>query len=115
MGLRVVRSDDWQWDNQDGGEGGVGTIVEVGGRDGSMNPDKTVVVVWDTGVRAKYRAGYMRKDDLRVLDTAPAGSIYSQQCCVFFLRFLNAQFVVDVLFYVFTLTFSDILTITITH
>ena len=84
MGLRVVRGDDWQWDDQDGGEGGVGTIVEVGGRGASKNPDKTVVVVWDAGVCAKYRAGYMRKDDLRVLDTAPAGSISSQQYFVFF-------------------------------
>jgi len=75
VGLRVVRGVDWQWKDQDGGEGGVGTVVEVGGHDGSSNPEKTVVVVWDTGVRAKYRAGYRGKDDLRVLDNAPAGSV----------------------------------------
>jgi len=77
VGLRVVRGDDWQWGYQDGGEGGVGTVVEVGGQGASKNPDKTVVVVWDTGVRAKYRAGYKNKDDLRVLDNAPAGSVFS--------------------------------------
>ena len=75
----MVRGDHWEWKAQDGVEGGVGTVVEVGGRDGSKNPDKTVVVVWDTGVRAKYRAGYDDKYDLRVLDSAPAGSVYSQQ------------------------------------
>ena len=79
MGLRVVRGDDWQWDDQDGGEGCVGTVVEVGGQRGSKNPDKTVVVVWDTGVRAKYRAGFDGKDDLRVLDNAQTGSVYARQ------------------------------------
>jgi len=55
----------------------VGTVVEVGGWGGSKNPDKTVVVVWDTGERAKYRAGYNGYDDLRVLDNAQTGSVYS--------------------------------------
>jgi len=77
-GMRVVRGDDWQYQDQDGGEGFVGTVVEVGGQGGSKNPDKTVVVVWDTGVRSTYRAGYERKDDLRVLDNAPAGYVSSQ-------------------------------------
>ena len=73
--MRVVRGDDWQWDDQDGGDGFVGTVVEVGGHDGSRNPQKTVVVVWDTGVRAKYHAGYDGKEDLRVVDNAPSGSV----------------------------------------
>jgi len=73
LGLRVVRGDDWQWQNQDGGEGSVGTVVEVGGQGSSKNPNNTVVVVWDSGVRANYRAGHDSKDDLRVLDNAPAG------------------------------------------
>jgi len=75
VGLRVVRGDDWQWKDQDGGEGSVGTVVEVGGQGSSKNPDNTVVVVWDTGVRANYRAGYEGKDDLRCLDNAPSGQI----------------------------------------
>jgi len=74
VGLRVVRGVDWQWQDQDGGEGFVGTVVEVGGHGNSKNPDNTAVVVWDTGVRANYRAGYEGKDDLRVLDSAPAGT-----------------------------------------
>jgi len=73
VGLRVVRGDDWQWKDQDGGEGFVGTVVEVGGQGSSKNPDNTVVVVWDSGVRANYRAGYEGKDDLRVLDNAAVG------------------------------------------
>jgi len=73
VGLRVVRGDDWKWKDQDGGEGFVGTVVEIGGQGSSKNPDNTVVVVWDSGVRGNYRAGYEDKDDLRLLDNAPAG------------------------------------------
>jgi len=73
VGLRVVRGADWSWGNQDGGEGFVGTVVEIGGHASSKNPDNTVVVVWDTGIRGNYRAGYEGKDDLRVLDNAPEG------------------------------------------
>jgi len=83
LGLRVVRGDDWDYEDQDGGEGGVGTVVEVGGQGGSKNPDKTVVVVWDTGDRAKYRAGYNGKDDLLVLDSDPTGTVSSQQYFTF--------------------------------
>ena len=67
MGMRVVRSDDRQWDNKDGGEGFVGTVV--GGQDGGKN---TVDMIWDTGVRAKYDRDY-----LRVLDNGPTGSVSS--------------------------------------
>ena len=71
-GLRVVRGDDWQWPDQDGGEGFVGTVT-----DSSMHPENKVVVVWDIGVRTNYRAGYEGKDDLRVLDNAPTGLDFS--------------------------------------
>ena len=77
VGLRVVRGDDWQRGDQGGGEGFVGTVVEGGGHGGSKNPDNTVVVIWDTGAHAKFRPGYDDKDDLLVLDNAPAGSISS--------------------------------------
>jgi len=73
VGIRVVRGIDWEWADQDGGEGHVGTLVEVGGQGSSKNPSGTVVVVWDSGVRANYRAGFDYKDDLRVLDNATAG------------------------------------------
>ena len=79
VGLRVVRGDDWQWKDQDGGEGFVGTIVEIGGHGSSKNPDNTVVVIWDTGERVEYGSEFEGRDDLRVLDNAPAGSVASQQ------------------------------------
>ena len=66
-GLRVVRGPNWSWGDQDGGEGYVGTVVEVGQGSGS------VVVQWDCGNRCRYRCGEEGKYDLRVFDSAPTG------------------------------------------
>ena len=67
VGLRVVRGPNWSWGDQDGGEGHVGTVVEVGQGGGS------VVVQWDCGNRQRYRCGEEGKYDLRVFDSAPTG------------------------------------------
>ena len=71
VGLRVVRGPDWKWNNQDGGEGHVGTTVEIGKQGSTTSPDKTVVVLWDSGARTNYRAGYQGCYDLRVFDNGP--------------------------------------------
>ena len=70
LGLRVVRGPDWEWGDQDGGEGFVGTVagLEEGGG--------AVIVQWDTGQRCRYRCGLDNKFDLRVLDSGPSGSQY---------------------------------------
>lgn len=73
VGLRVVRGPDWKWGNQDGGEGFVGTVVEVGQPGSQTSPDKTVVVHWDSGARTNYRVGYQGAFDLRIYDNAPIG------------------------------------------
>ena len=67
LGLRVVRGPDWEWGDQDGGEGFVGTVtgLEEGGGG--------VVVQWDMGQRCRYRCGRDNKFDLRVLDSGPSG------------------------------------------
>lgn len=69
VGLRVVRGPDWSWGDQDGGEGHVGTVVEVG------QGGRSAVVQWDCGNRYGYRCGEEGKYDLRVLDSAPAGEL----------------------------------------
>ena len=71
-GLRVVRGPDWEWGDQDGGEGYVGTVVEVG-EPSVSDGGRTVVVQWDCGERSRYRCGLERKYDLRVMDSGPAG------------------------------------------
>ena len=73
VGFRVVRGPDWAWDNQDNGEGHVGTVVEIGRSGSTTSPDKTVVVQWDSGTRTNYRVGYQGAYDLRVYDSGPAG------------------------------------------
>ena len=67
LGLRVVRGPDWEWGDQDGGEGFVGTVASLE-EDGGM-----VIVQWDMGQRCRYRCG-QDKFDLRVLDSGPIGS-----------------------------------------
>ena len=47
-GIRVVRGPDWKWGDQDGGEGHLGTVVEVVSKN-------EVVVQWDHGTRTNYR------------------------------------------------------------
>ena len=66
-GLRVVRGPNWSWGDQDGGEGHVGTVVEVG------QGGESVVVQWDCGNRQRYHCGEEGKYDLRVFDSAPTG------------------------------------------
>lgn len=76
VAIRVVRGPNWCWGDQDGGEGGVGTVVEV--EDGG----KSVLVQWDFGARASYRCGKDEKFDLRVLDSGPTGTMLnSTECC----------------------------------
>ncbi|KAK2145435.1 hypothetical protein LSH36_682g01077 [Paralvinella palmiformis] len=66
-GLRVVRGPDWQYADDDGGEGSVGTVQSY------REKKDWVVVVWDTGRRGNYRGGKSGKHDLRVLDNGPTG------------------------------------------
>lgn len=87
VGHRVVRGPDWKWGDQDGGEGNVGTVVEVkygteevsaaqrGGDSAASGaaPGNSVVVCWDVGVCTNYRCGLNDKYDLRLFDNAQSG------------------------------------------
>lgn len=75
-GMRVVRGPDWKWGNQDGGEGHVGTVVEVRTAEQSMESavvGRAVVVQWDVGNRCNYRCGINDKYDLLLYDNGPTG------------------------------------------
>lgn len=72
VGLRVVRGPDWCWQDQDGGEGHVGTVIAVGTGENNI-PNQTAVVQWDLGFQANYRVGFKGHYDLRVFDSSPAG------------------------------------------
>lgn len=69
-GLRVVRGPDWNWGDQDGGEGCLGTVTERG----EEVTAGYAAVVWDNGYRSKYRCGNGGKYDLILYDSAPTGN-----------------------------------------
>ena len=94
--LRVVRGPDWEHGEEDGGEGHLGTVVQVHHRsdsreanegDGcgeeaasSVGPEPaargeahSVTVQWDTGHRGVYKCGQDGKYELRIFDTAQTG------------------------------------------
>lgn len=79
VGLKVVRGPSWSWENQDDGEGHIGTIVEVGKTGSSSN--KTVVVQWDGGLRKNYRVGLNNFYDLCALDNASLGVTHPTVTC----------------------------------
>jgi len=72
VGLRVVRGPDWKWQDQDGGEGHVGTVIAIGTGENNI-PIQTAVVQWDSGFLANYRVGFQGACDLRVFDSSPVG------------------------------------------
>ncbi|XP_056003538.1 E3 ubiquitin-protein ligase MIB2-like [Ostrea edulis] len=75
-GLRVVRGVDWDQADQDGGEGNVGTVVNI------LDDSQRVRVQWDSqatldatknGDIFNYRTGKDNKYDLLVFDNAQTG------------------------------------------
>ena len=74
IGIRVVRGEDWSWWDQDGGEGCLGTVKDVGHSDNRGNlPPLCAAVQWDHGQCNTYRVGHDDKYDLRIFDTAAMG------------------------------------------
>ena len=78
-GMRVVRGPSWKWGNQDGGEGGVGTVVEIvtlEGVEGGVKLQRAVFVQWDIGNRCNYRSAVDGQYDLLLFDNDPVGMFY---------------------------------------
>ncbi|KAK3722092.1 hypothetical protein QZH41_019853, partial [Actinostola sp. cb2023] len=82
LGSRVVRGRDWICGDQDGGEGSVGTVVSLTEFDDDTLLFKgTVLVCWDVGIRAGHRVGLDGCYDLRILDSAPSGVVFTRVTC----------------------------------
>lgn len=74
IGIRVVRGQNWSWGDQDGGEGHLGTVVEIGHEESASKvPPMCVQVQWDKGYKNMYRVGYEEQYDLRIFDTSALG------------------------------------------
>ncbi|KAL3862652.1 hypothetical protein ACJMK2_008606 [Sinanodonta woodiana] len=81
IGVRVVRGPDWSFGDQDGGEGHLGSVVDIcKDEDNEYYPAQTAVVVWDNGEKNVYRAGLDKQYDLRLYDNAGIGVRHEVTC-----------------------------------
>lgn len=62
VGMRVVRGPGWEWENQDGGKGSAGTIIDEPSGEGWVS------VTWDKGGTYSYRVGAEGKYDLAMYE-----------------------------------------------
>uniref|UniRef100_A0A673K4S7 E3 ubiquitin-protein ligase MIB1 n=1 Tax=Sinocyclocheilus rhinocerous TaxID=307959 RepID=A0A673K4S7_9TELE len=80
-GGRVVRGVDWQWEDQDGGNGRRGKVTEV--QDWSASsPHSAAYVLWDNGAKNLYRVGFEGMSDLKCVQDAKGGTFYRDHCPV---------------------------------
>ncbi|XP_013779366.1 E3 ubiquitin-protein ligase MIB1-like, partial [Limulus polyphemus] len=74
-GARVVRGVDWQWEDQDGGNGRRGKVTEI--QDWSAaSPRSAAYVIWDNGAKNLYRVGFEGMADLKVVNDVKGGTAY---------------------------------------
>lgn len=75
QGARVVRGVDWQWEDQDGGNGRRGKVIEI--QDwAASSPRSAAYVCWDNGAKNLYRVGYEGMADLKVVNDAKGATVY---------------------------------------
>ena len=79
------RGQDWSGGDIDGGEGGVGTIVERIKPSASTSQERSIVIVlWDsTGQQSQCVTGHMNSFALRVIDNALVGIRHEGKKCKF--------------------------------
>ncbi|XP_071837816.1 E3 ubiquitin-protein ligase MIB1-like [Apostichopus japonicus] len=74
-GARIVRGVDWEWEDQDGGNGRRGRVADV--QDWSaLSPRSAAYIIWDNGSKNLYRLGYEGMSDLKVVSDAKGGTFY---------------------------------------
>ena len=74
-GARVIRGVDWQWEDQDGGNGRRGKVTEI--QDWSAaSPRSAAYVIWDTSAKNLYRVGFEGMADLKAVSDAKGGTVY---------------------------------------
>ena len=70
VGLRVVRGPDWNWGEQDGGEGRQGKVTEIDTED-----EGWATVLWDAGKECNYRIGAQGAHDLAIVSDDDISSL----------------------------------------
>ncbi|XP_062388287.1 deleted in malignant brain tumors 1 protein-like [Sardina pilchardus] len=66
IGTRVMRGQDWKWDNQDGTPPGAGRVI------GQLSESGWIRVRWDAGDENVYRMGSNGKYDLKIVELLPS-------------------------------------------
>ncbi|XP_051964181.1 E3 ubiquitin-protein ligase MIB2-like [Xyrauchen texanus] len=77
QGVKVVRGPDWDWGNQDGGEGKVGKVVDIRGWD-QESGRSVASVTWINGTTNVYRMGHKGKVDLKYVSDVQGGFYYKE-------------------------------------
>lgn len=75
VGAKVVRGPDWEWGQQDGGDGKTGRVMEIRGWD-NESCRSVANVSWVTGSTNVYRLGHKGNVDLKYLQPAAGGYYY---------------------------------------
>uniref|UniRef100_A0A182JZS4 RING-type E3 ubiquitin transferase n=1 Tax=Anopheles christyi TaxID=43041 RepID=A0A182JZS4_9DIPT len=75
VGARVTRGPDWEWNNQDGGPGKTGRVMEIRGWD-NESCRSVASVAWASGSTNVYRLGHKGNVDLRYVQPAVGGYYY---------------------------------------
>ncbi|XP_070207420.1 E3 ubiquitin-protein ligase MIB2-like isoform X2 [Littorina saxatilis] len=73
----VQRGHDWEWKDQDGGQGSTGRVLELL-TPAAHSARSTVKVEWENGRKNVYRLGYKGKVDLQYTEEAPGLECYPQ-------------------------------------
>ncbi|XP_062388283.1 deleted in malignant brain tumors 1 protein-like isoform X3 [Sardina pilchardus] len=66
LGTRVMRGQDWKWDNQDGIPPGLGRVISP------LRESGWIRVRWDAGNENIYRMGSYGKYDLKIVELLPS-------------------------------------------
>lgn len=70
-----MRGVDWQWEDQDGGNGRRGKVIEI--QDwAATSPRSAAYICWDNGAKNLYRVGYEGMADLKVVNDAKGATVY---------------------------------------
>ncbi|XP_002067159.3 E3 ubiquitin-protein ligase MIB2 [Drosophila willistoni] len=75
VGAKVVRGPDWEWNEQDGGEGKTGRVMEIRGWD-NESCRSVANVSWVTGSTNVYRLGHKGNVDLKYISATCGGHYY---------------------------------------
>ncbi|XP_034472739.1 E3 ubiquitin-protein ligase MIB2 isoform X2 [Drosophila innubila] len=75
VGSKVVRGPDWEWNDQDGGEGKTGRVMEIRGWD-NESCRSVANVSWVTGSTNVYRLGHKGNVDLKYIAATCGGYYY---------------------------------------